>query len=340
MPPSEPDPQLRGGEQPHVDDRLPGSIDGFLDDIPEHLCIDPAEIRLHRDDEHPSEVDRGGTDTHGPVFRGEVAGRAVGLARNDEGAEQCPGAAVSGRLPPAEDIELRLAGGRTDRQGTEHPEECGCRGSPVRCGNHRQPGNVARGYGNACTARSHDGHGPQSVKMRLDWQEPPAAHLEMEMVGGAGSALRAVVEDHHVWEGLSQAQHVGEAAGYALGRMLHGRDGVVFGENGEGIDQHLVAAAVAAFEGQGLLMRRTVVPAQEAGPGFYRGGVGAGQGRDGPRRVELHPDGHPAEFYFLSLYIQQVTVPPRRLRPCGQQSVHQVVHGVLNPENAAILPGK
>ena len=120
----EPDPQLRGGEQPHVDDRLPGSIDGLLDGAPEHLCIDPAEIRLHRDDEHPSEVDRGGTDTHGPVFRGEVAGRAVGLARNDEGAEQCPGAAVSGRLPPAEDIELRLAGGRTDGQGTEHSEEC------------------------------------------------------------------------------------------------------------------------------------------------------------------------------------------------------------------------
>ena len=162
--------------------------------------------------------------------------------------------------------------------------------------------------------------------MRLDGQEPPAAHLEMEMVGGAGSALRAVVEDYHVGEGLSQAQHVGEAAGYALGRVLHGRDGVVLGENGEGVDQHLVAAAVAALEGQGLLLRRTVVPAQEAGPGLYRCGIGAGQGRDGPGRVELYPDGHPAEVYFLSFYILQLAVPPRRFRPCGQLSVHQVVH--------------
>ena len=253
----------------------------------------------------------------------------MGLARNDEDTEQCPGAAVSGRLPPAEDIELRLAGDRTDRQGTEHPEECGGCGIPVRSGNHRQPGNVSRSYGNDSTARAHDGHGSQPVKMRLDGQEPPAAHLEMEMVGGAGSALRAVVEDHHVGEDLGQAQHVWEAAGYALGRVLHGRDGVVFGENGKGIDQHLVAAAVTALEGQGLLLRRTVVPAQEAGPGLYRCGIGAGQGRDGPRRVELYPDGHPAEVYFLSLYILQVAVSPRRLRPCGQLSVEQVVHCLL-----------
>ena len=159
--------------------------------------------------------------------------------------------------------------------------------------------------------------------MRLDGQEPPAAHLEMEMVGGAGSALRAVVEDHHVGEGLSQAQHVGKADGYALGRVLHGRDGVVLGENGEGVDQHLVAAAVTALEGQGLLLRRTVVPAQEAGPGLYRGGIGAGQGRDGPGRVELYPDGHPAEVYFLSFDILQLAVPPRRLRPKTHLSLEQ-----------------
>ena len=237
----------------------------------------------------------------------------MGLARNDEGAEES--------VLPAEDIELRLAGGRTDGQGTEYPEECGGRGSPVRSGNHRQPGNVARGYGNACAARSHDCHWSQPVKMCFNGQEPPAAHLEMKMVGGTGSALWTVVEDHHAGEGLSQAQHVGEAAGYALWRVLHGRDGVVLGENGEGVDQHLVAAAVTAFEGQGLLLRRTVVPAQEAGPGLYRGGIGAGQGRDSPGRVELHPDGHSAEVYFLSFYILQVTVPPRRLRPCGQLSV-------------------
>ena len=113
-----------------------------------------------------------------------------------------------------------------------------------------------------------------AMAARLDGQEPPAAHLEMEMVGGAGSALRTVVEDHHVWEGLSYAQHVWEAAGYALGRVLHGRDGVVFGENREGIDKYIVASAVAALEGQGLLLRRTVLPAQEAGPGLYRSGIG------------------------------------------------------------------
>ena len=192
----------------------------------------------------------------------------MGLARNDEGAEES--------VLPAEDIELRLAGGRTDRQGAEHPEKCGCRGSPVRCGNHRQPRNVGRRDGNVRNSRAHDGHGAQPVKMCFNGQEPPAAHLEMKMVGGTGSALWTVVEDHHAGEGLSQAQHVGEAAGYALWRVLHGRDGVVLGENGEGVDQHLVAAAVTAFEGQGLLLRRTVVPAQEAGPGLYRGGIGPG----------------------------------------------------------------
>ena len=159
--------------------------------------------------------------------------------------------------------------------------------------------------------------------MRLDWQESPAAHLEMKMIGGAGSALRAVVEDHHVGEGLSQAQHVWEAAGYALGRVFHGRDGVVLGENGKGVDQHLVTAAVTALEGQGLLLRRTVVPAQETGPDLYRGGIGPGQGRDGPGRVELHPDRHPVEVYFLSFYILQVTVPPRRLRPKTHLSLEQ-----------------
>ena len=80
-------------------------------------------------------------------------------------------------------------------------------------------------------------------------QESLAAHLEMEVVRGAGSALRAVVEDRHVWECLSEAEHVGKAARYPLRHMVHGRYGKVLGENGEWVDQYLVAAAVAALEG-------------------------------------------------------------------------------------------
>ena len=89
-------------------------------------------------------------------------------------------------------------------------------------------------------------------------QESLAAHLEMEMVRGAGSALWAVVEDCHVGECLGETEHVGEASGNPLRHVVHGRYGKVLGENGEWVDQYLVAAAVAALEGHGLL------PAMEA----------------------------------------------------------------------------
>lgn len=80
----------------------------------------------------------------------------------------------------------------------------------------------------------------------------------------------------------------------ALWRVLDGRDGVVLRKNGKGVDQYLVAVAVTALEGQGLLLRRTVLPAQEAGPGLYGCRIGPGQGGYCPGRVELYPDGIPS----------------------------------------------
>ena len=137
----------------------------------------------------------------------------------------------------------------------------------------------------------------------------------MEVVGGTGSALRSVVKDCHVGECIGEAEHVGKAARYPLRHMVHGRYGKVLGENGEWVDQYLVVAAVAALEGQGLLLLRTVFPAQEAGPGRDGGRVGAGQCGDCPGGIVLHPDRHTADGYFLCLYLAQVTVSPRRFRP-------------------------
>ena len=94
------------------------------------------------------------------------------------------------------------------------------------------------------------------------------------MVGARCAAYGAVVEDDVAGHGPCELAHGAEVAVDRLRGVAPCGYGEVLWQYGEGVDEQLVV-----FQGRELvLLRRSVVVAQEAGPRLDAGGVGGGRG--------------------------------------------------------------
>ena len=104
---------------------------------------------------------------------------------------------------------------------------------------------------------------------------------------------------------MCQVRHVRQAFPDRLVDVAVPGDGQMSRENGIGIDQDIVFAALAAFELQGALLFRAGVGAKETRTGLDRGFVDfSGRGADAGRIV-LDADRQPADRQFAGLRIFQ-----------------------------------
>ena len=78
---------------------------------------------------------------------------------------------------------------------------------------------------------------------RLQGQDATRAGLEMEMVRGRSSALRAVVKHHHVRIHSKEAMHLGIVFQYALRLVGKSRNSEMHREDGIRIDKYLEPVA-------------------------------------------------------------------------------------------------
>ena len=164
----------------------------------------------------------------------------------------------------------------------------------------------------------------------------------MGVVGGGSSAARAVVEQGVAGQHPGQAQQVGQARGDALGHVVGSGQGQVAREDGEGIDQNVVASFQRP---DGFLFRRAVRRTEEARPLADGTLVYAGSGRNDTGRVALHAEGRPVHVQRLYTHPAQGGVVVLRRGPVDQLAgqkviyvfVHTVVLGRFSRTRAAVL---
>ena len=123
----------------------------------------------------------------------------------------------------------------------------------------------------------------------------------MEVIRGGSAAAGAVVEQGESAQLPRKLEEVGHpSAGDRLRRVCALDDGVMAAEDGERVDQEQVTVVEA---GQGVLLRRPIGVAEEAGALADGGRVGAGTGRDDASRVKLDVDAECAEAHCADAYV-------------------------------------
>ena len=151
----------------------------------------------------------------------------------------------------------------------------------------------------------------------------------MSVVRSRGTALRPVVEHHHLGIFVKQVEYLAIIAQYALRLMPQRRYSEMSREYGEGIDEQfkmLVYYLLCLFLG-------AVGLAQEARSLGYRLLVNAGTRGCYPCRIPLHVDGNGIANKFASLHSLQLLVSvtgvvPRLHLPVEESHERTVNHYV------------
>ena len=158
----------------------------------------------------------------------------------------------------------------------------------------------------------------EAVHHGLQREHAAGTGLEMKMFRSRGPALRAVVEHGEPLQRARQVQHVREMVPDGLGNVLLTGYDQVLGENGKWIDLDAVLAALPAVEGQDRLLRREVLPAQEAGGVCKDVGRCSGDGGGEAGGVVLQHTLQPAGLQPPHAGRLQGPEPGRHFRPHGQ----------------------
>ena len=131
----------------------------------------------------------------------------------------------------------------------------------------------------------------------------------MHVVGSRGSALRTVIEHHHIRIAIRQLVHHRIVAADALWLMTRQRNREVHGQDGVGVDKQFVACLpVAAHHGFSELISRSVLGTEEAGSLIDSVCVDFCSGRNHAGRVPLHAQRRITCREFTRLNIGQVAI--------------------------------
>ena len=145
--------------------------------------------------------------------------------------------------------------------------------------------------------------------------------LQMQVVGGTGSAFGTVVEHHETTVGFKQTVYLYEVFPYALGLVPARSYREVHGKNGERIHQQFKIVVEHLHH----LLFRAVGLAEKAGPAAERRAVELGPRRHDAGRVELHFQ----RIKRACLHITQVAVAPAGILPHLQLTVEKPRHRVV-----------
>ena len=278
-----------------------------------------VEVLPERSDEHSGDVGCAGADGQVVLAFGVVVVRALPGAHDHEcavfaflavGVEvelrlYLPFRPVGAVQQAVEQLGERLGGGRLE--GEDSVDEAGIA---------VERGVLDRGEGFAGAVK-------ESVDRLLEREMVPGYRLEMQVVGGGGSAGRSVVEHQIVRVPGGEVQHVREMVPYRLRQVFVTHDDQMAGEDGIGVDLYVVEPALPALELEVELLRRAVFLAEEALS--RRDGLGGGvRGRgDDPDGVVLYAAGQPADLQTAVAQAFERPEVGRRKRPDGKLVLYE-----------------
>ena len=173
----------------------------------------------------------------------------------------------------------------------------------------------------------------QPLPLVAQRQLSAAPSLQMQMIGGGGSAPGAVVEHGQAAFTLQQGRHDAVVACDALGLVTEGGNGEMHGQDGKRIDEKVELRVV----GQADLLWRAVFIAEEAAPVGQNFPADAGSRRDDAGGIELQAQRQAngvvrGGLHPPHLNRQQVAIAAADLVPKLQLAVEEADEGTLVPD--------
>ena len=168
-------------------------------------------------------------------------------------------------------------------------------------------------------------HIQQAIHIQLERHTSVQSGLEVVVVRSRRAATGAVVEESVALIVPCQVQHIHITGPDGLFAMGCQGNHQMIGENGVRVDQYVVALALAALESKVELLCRTVLAAEETGPGLEGSRVRLCRGRHYPGRIMLQLHLQSPHRELLDLHTLECPEVVTGQSPAGQLVPEELV---------------